>query len=299
MSFGNIFEAGALTDPEFVLKAGQVESDPHSFSVCGEERITIVLGWDDPSSPLQANIRTPSGKPIDEKHVTVTRGRTWVFYRIDLPHQGERDGTWTFTVSRVPIIEFEFAPAAQTDVRYFFLVVCAGGPKLVQLGGPRRVYTGDRIDPLVALHFPNRTSPHADVELTIEAPTVALGQLVTQAGLRSPSPTGDAVNAFHATLQAIARQSGGTLPVSTSTIKVPLFDDGVHNDGALEPDGIYNSPLVYLTIAEGTYQFRAVATFGEDAHNSRDPLTIHVEPGRSGFDDADRCRRPPRWVAAF
>jgi hypothetical protein len=280
MSFGNIFESGALTDPEFVLKAGQVESDPHSFSVCGEERITLVLGWDDPSSPLQANIRTPSGDPIDEKHVTVTRGRTWVFYRIDLPHQGERDGTWTFTVSRVPIIEFEFAPAAQTDVRYFFLVVCAGGPKLAQLGGPRRVYTGDRIDPLVALHFPNRTSPHADVELTIDAPTVALGQLVTQAGLRSPSPTGDAVNAFHATLQAIARQSGGTLPVSTSTITVPLFDDGVHNDGALEPDGIYNNPLVDLTKAEGTYQFRAVATFGEGCRATREiHWSIHVEPG--------------------
>jgi hypothetical protein len=280
MSFGNIFEAGALTDPEFILKAGQVESAPHSFSVCGEERITLVLGWDDPSSPLQANIRTPSGKPIDQKHVTVTRGRTWVFYRIDLPHQGERDGTWTFTVSRLPIVEFESAASAQTDVRYFFLVVCAGGPRLVQLGGPRRVYTGDPIDPLVALHFSNRTAPHADVELTIEAPTVALGQLVTQAGLRSPSPTGDAVNAFHATLQAIARDSGGALPVSTSTIKVPLFDDGVHDDGAIEPDGIYNNPLVDLTKAEGTYQFRAVATYGEGCRATRETLwSIHVEPG--------------------
>ncbi len=280
MSFGNIFEAGALTDPEFILKAGQVESAPHTFSVCGEERITIVLGWDDPSSPLQAKIRTPSGQPIDQKHVTVVRGHTWVFYRIDLPHQGERDGTWTFTVSRLPIVEFEFAAPARNDVRYFFLVVCAGGPKLVQLGGPRRVYTGDRIDPLVALHFANRTAPHADVALTIEAPTVALGQLVAQAGLRAPSSTGDAVNAFHATLQAIARDSGGTLPVSTSTITVPLFDDGVHDDGAIEPDGIYNNPLADLTKAEGTYQFRAIATFGEGCRATREThWSIHVEPG--------------------
>ena len=280
MSFGNIFEAGALADPDFILKAGQRESAPHTFSVCGEERVTIVLGWDDPSSPLQANIQTPSGQPVDLQKITVVRGRTWVFYRIDLPHLGERDGTWTFTVSRQPIVEFEFAAPARNEVRYFFLVVCAGGARLVQLGGPRRVYTGDRIDPLVGLHFANRTTPHADVTLTINAPTVALGQLVTQAGLRAPSPTGDAVNAFHATLQAVARDNGGTLPVSMSTKTIPLFDDGVHDDGALESDGIYNNPLVDLTKVEGTYQFRAVATYGEGCRTTREThWSIHVEPG--------------------
>jgi hypothetical protein len=118
------------------------------------------------------------------------------------------------------------------------------------------------------------------VELTIEAPTVALGQLVMQAGLRSPSLTADAVDAFHATLQAVAHASGGTLPVSTSTIKVPLFDDGEHDDGAFEPDGIYNNHLVDLTKTEGTYQFRAVATYGEGCRATREThWSIHVEPG--------------------
>lgn len=278
LCFGNIFEAGALGDPEFLLRASQAESTPHSFSVCGEERITLVLGWDDPSTPLRAHIRTPSGQLINEGRTETARGRTWVFWRIPLPHNGERDGTWQFTVDRVPV-GGEFTPAP-TDVRYFFLVVCAGGPKLVHLGGPRRVYTGDPIDPLVGLHYSNGTTPRAEVELTIEAPTVALGHLVTQAGLRPPATSADAVNAFHATLQAIQRQAGGVLPVPTSTVRVPLFDDGSHDDGAMEPDGVYNQRLKDLTRVEGTYQFRAVATYGEGCRATREALwSIHVEPG--------------------
>ncbi len=279
LAFGNIFEAGAIGDPEFVLPASKVESAPHRFDVCGEERITIIIGWDDLATPLQARIRTPSGKLINEKLAKEVRGRSWVFWRIALPHQGERDGTWTFTVGRVPT-HGEFPPDP-TDVRYFFLIVCAGGPKLVPLRGPRHVYTGDPIDPLVGLHYRNRTTPHgAKVELTIEAPRVALGQLVAEAGLRPPSVAADAVDAFHATLQAIAKSSGGVLPVATTTIKVPLFDDGAHHDGAMEPDGIFNNRLKDLTRAEGTYHFRAVATYGESCRASREAIwSVHVEPG--------------------
>lgn len=281
LCFGNIFQAGALIDPEFILRANQKESEPHKFSVCGEESITIVLSWDNPSTPLQAHIQTPGGKLVNEKRIEVVRGQTWVFYRIALPYKGEQDGTWQFVVDRVPIITeipTEF-PAGQTDVRYFILVIPAGGPKMSYLGGPRRVYTGDAIDPLVGLHFSNRKAPHAEVELFIEAPTVALGQLVTEARLRQPATTGDAVNAFHATLQAIQRQAGGILPVPTSTIRVPLFDDGGHYDGAIEPDGIYNNRLKDITRAEGTYQFRAVATYGEGCRATREAFwSIHVEP---------------------
>ena len=134
---------------------------------------------------------------------------------------------------------------------------------------------------MVGLHYSNRTTPHrATVKLTIDAPTVALGQLTTQAKLSAPIVSGDAVDAFHATLQAIAKSAGGTLPVAPSTIDVPLFDDGAHDDGALEPDGIFNNPLKELTKAEGTYHFRAVATYGEDCRASREAhWSIHVEPG--------------------
>ncbi|MCU0601198.1 MAG: VWA domain-containing protein [Desulfobacterales bacterium] len=287
LSFGNIFESGALGDPEFLLRAGRSESDPHKFSVCGEERITLILGWDDPSAPLRAHIRTPSGQLINERKVRPVRGRSWVFWKIPLPHQGDRDGTWTFTAVRVPT-GGEFPPPPR-DVRYFFLVVCSGGPKLAHLGGPRRVYTGDPIDSRVGLHYGSGTTPHAEVKLEIKAPTVSLGQLVANAGLRPPSGSADAVGGFYATLQSIARLSGGTLPVPTSTITVPLFDDGSHDDGAMEPDGIYNNRLKDLTRVEGTYEFRAVATFGEGCTATREAFwSVHVEPAidpqRSGVE---------------
>jgi hypothetical protein len=279
LAFGNIFEAGALGDPEFVLKASQAVSAPHKFSVCGEERITVVLGWDREETPLQANITTPTGKPVTfGRRNETARGLTWVFYRIPLPYGGERDGTWQFTVDRVGG-GGEFPPPA-TDVRYFFLVVCAGGPKLTYLGGPRHVYTGDPIDPLVGLHYSNRKAPVAKIQLFIEAPTVALGQLVMQAGLHPPTMTTDAVNGFFATLQAIQRQAGGVLPVGVSTVQVELFDDGLHNDGGLEPDGIYTNLLKDLTGVEGTYLFHAVATYGEGCRANREAFwSIHVEPG--------------------
>lgn len=278
--FGNIFEAGALNDPEYVLKAGQQQSAPHELLVCGEERITVVVGWDNPSTPLQFQLRTPGGKLVNPKRIEEKRGQTWVFARVTLPYQTERDGTWTVVVERAPIIGFDnVSPSSLPSVRYFLLALAAGGPKLTYLGGQRRVYTGDVIHPRVGLHYRNGTTPHAEVELFIDAPSVALGRLVTEAGLRAPTTSGDAVGAFHSTLQAIARAAGGVLPVSPSHQRVALFDDGVHDDGAMEPDGIYNLPLTDLAKAEGTYHFRAVATYGHDCKATREAAwSIHVEP---------------------
>ena len=277
LSFGNIFETGALSDPEFVLKAGEKQSGPHYFDVCDEERITLALTWDDLAAPLRATIYTPSGKPVSERMIVPVRGRSWVFWRIPLPHEGERAGRWHFVVERVPT-GGEFPPEP-TDVRYQYIVISAGGPKLVTLTPKRRHYTGDRFDPLVALHYPNRTFPPAKVVLHIERPDVALGQLTTNAGLRPPVVVGDVLDAFHATLQDIARSAGGTLPIPTSKLQVPLYDDGMHDDGAMEPDGVYNNPLTDLFRAEGTYQFRAVATYGEGCTATREAhWSVHVQP---------------------
>ena len=280
VAFGNIFESGALIDPDFVLRASQAQSSPHRFTVCGEERLTIILSWDDPAVPLRGVIRTPSGKVVAEtRRFRPVRGRTWVFWRVPLPFDGERDGTWTLTVERVPV-GGEFPPEPK-DERYMFLVVCAGGPKLVPLSRRRRYYTGDTVHPLVALHYGNRTTPHhAEVELTIQAPKIALGELVMKEGLHAPVPSADSVSGFHATLQAIARRSGGALPVASSTTHVRLFDDGAHEDGAMEPDGVFNHPMKDLTRVEGTYQFRAVATYGEGCVATREAhWSVHVEPG--------------------
>lgn len=281
-AFGNIFESGALIDPDHLLQASQAVSPPHTFMVCGEERITVVLGWDDPSTPLQLNVFTPSGQPIGSRKLQPVRGRTWVFWRISLPHQGERDGQWSLTVERVRT-GGEFSPVP-TDVRYFFLVVCAGGPKLVPLLPRKRHYTGDRLDPMVALHYGNGTVPrNAAVLLHVESPSIALGQLALQAGLHSPTTGPDPVNGFRATLQSVARQNGGVLPVHPSPSTFPLFDDGGHEDGAMEPDGVFNNPLKDFLRVEGTYQFRAVATYGQGCITSREAAwSVHVEPGIDG-----------------
>jgi hypothetical protein len=286
LSFGNIFESGALADPEYVLRASQKQSDPHVFNVCGEERVTLVLAWDDLAAPLRALIYTPSGQLVSERLVRPVRGRSWVFFRIALPYEGERDGAWRFVVERMPT-GGEFPPPP-TDVRYQFVVTCAGGPRLVPLVPQRRVYTGDVFDPLVALHYPDRSvPPGAEVTLYVERPDLALGQLTLDAGLRPPVTTGDVLDAFHATLQDVKRRAGGVLPVPTSRLQVQLFDDGAHDDGAMEPDGVFNNRLPDLLRAEGTYQFRAVATFGEGCRATREAhWSIHVEPaidpGRTG-----------------
>lgn len=277
LSFGNIFESGAISDPEFVLKANQKQSSSHFFDVCGEERVTLALSWDDIASPLRARIHTPSGKLLSERTIHPVRGRSWVFWRIELPHDGERDGRWEFTVERIPT-GGEFPPPL-SDVRYQYVVISAGGPKLVSLVDRKRYYTGDVFDPLVALHYPNRSFPVADVVLHVERPDLALGQLTTNAGLRAPVTVGDTLDAFHATLQDIARGAGGQLPIPISRVQVPLFDDGLHDDGAMEPDGIYNNRMKDLLHAEGTYHFRAVATYGEGCTATREALwSVHVEP---------------------
>ena len=279
LSFGNIFENGALTDPEAVLRADQKVSEPHGFDVCGEERITLVLTWDDEATPLRARLSTPSGKAVSERRIRPVRGRNWAFWRVPLPYDGERDGHWQFTVERVGD-GTEFPPPPR-DVRYQYLVICSGGPKLVALPPAQRLYTGDPLDLRVGLHYASGTFP-SDAEVTVQVtrPDLALGLLTTEVGLSPPQPSGDALDAFHATLQAIAARAGGRLPVGVTTAQVQLFDDGLHDDGAMEPDGNYNHRLTDLTQVEGTYQFRAVARYGTGCSATREAhWSVHVEPG--------------------
>lgn len=290
LSFGNIFESGALSDPDYVLPASESVSREHEFQVCGEERITVILGWDRQETPLRLHVYTPKGKRVGGKRHEDVRGRTWVFCRVPLPFGGERDGTWHVAVDRMPT-GGEFPPPP-TDVRYFLLIVCAGGPKLIHLGDPGPVYTGDVVNPLVGLHYPDGTTPHAEVTLAIRGPGVALGQLTTEIGLQAPLVAGDTVDGFHATLQEVQRRAGGTLPVGTNVVEVPLFDDGMHDDGAFEPDGIYGNPLADLTRYEGTYEFHARATFGEGCTTTRETfwsvyVGAGVDPDQSDVDLED------------
>jgi len=276
--FGVCFEDGALADPEHILHEGDEFSDPHIINVCGEKQITIIIGWGSTATPLRIHIRPPKGKNVGGKYIKETRGRTWLFVRIPLPHNRKRDGHWTFTVDRVPT-GGEFPPPP-TDVKYFFLVVCAGGPKLRYLGSQQRLYTGDAINPMVSLQYPNRTVPHgAKIQLHVVASTRALGALVQKSGLKTPRIDSDAISAFRSTLQEIERKHD-RLPIAPDTMTISLHDDGMHDDGAMDPDGVFNNPLSEFAVVEGTYDYRAVVQYGDGCAASREAFwSVHVEPG--------------------
>jgi hypothetical protein len=278
LAFGNIFEAGALSDPEQLLPATAHETGWTPFLICDEERITVIVGWSDPSQPLELSLQTPAGVTVTQATAGVQgdRGETWYFLRVPLPLGGERAGRWQWKVYRVPLGEL---PPPPKDVRFFVTIVADGGPRLEPILPTRRVYTGDSLNPLVALRYGNGSAPRAEVELEIQAPDAALGTLVAEAGLEEPIVDDDPLSAFRATLRKLGGSSGAfNLPTRSQTVE--LFDDGEHSDGAMEPDGVYGNPMADLTRYEGTYAFHARARYGNGCDGLREALwSVSVELG--------------------
>ena len=277
LAFGNIFESGALSDPELYLRVGQEATNEMPLVVCEEERITAVVGWDDPSQALALELRTPAGVVVTSATAGVEsdRGLTWQFLRVALPLNGERAGTWHWRVRRA--VGGELQPPEQT-VRLFVTVIPLGGPRIEPVAQPEQVYTGDPIRPLVSLRYENGSAPHADMTLEIEAPNAAVGQLVAEAGLSQPTAGDDPGSGFYATLQQLGEGAGYTL--ATRTEMVELIDDGEHDDGGMEPDGIYGNLLADLSRFEGTYRFHARARMDEPCPAERETQwAIHVALG--------------------
>lgn len=289
LAFGNIFEAGMLADPVLTLPAGVDEQVAVEFAVCDEERITAIIGWNSPPERLEAELVSPAGVVVDASTAgTVSdEGLTWWFLRVPLPTGGEREGMWRLRVRRPGRhtgTEFTGEFLAQDKdtpaLRYVASVLADGGPQLVPLLARRRYYTGESINPLVALQYPNGTAPRGSVTLEVERLDGSLGALVQRMGLGQPETGEEPVGAFAAALQRIERDSGGRLPIGTVTETVTLYDDGVHGDGAMEPDGIWGNLLPDLLKHEGTYTFRAVAEYGSACRGRREASwSVHVEPG--------------------
>jgi hypothetical protein len=94
-AFGNIFETGLITDSEHDLASNRNFSEPMiNFQVCGEG-VTVVAGWDKIDGKVLIELTTPGGATITGRssQVEESQGRTWTFLRVQLPHNGERDGT--------------------------------------------------------------------------------------------------------------------------------------------------------------------------------------------------------------
>jgi hypothetical protein len=280
LCFGNIFESGISLDPLYELPAGATEAEPIPLQVCGEARLTVVLGWEQPTSRLQFSLRTPGGAVLDAATpgLIASSGDTWAYLRLPLPFNGERDGTWQIIVSRPgggP--EFEVPLPAE---RFFITSVIDGGPYLRPLPQTRHYFTGDTLAPLVQLRHPSGEHVHATMTVDVETPAAGTGNILTANGLRAGVDVdGDTLDARAGTLTALEQERGGPI-VTTQTSTFELFDDGEHDDGAMEPDGIYGNSLTNLTRHEGTYTFHARATFGDGCTATRETFwSVHVDVG--------------------
>ena len=290
-AFGNIFESGLLTDPEFVMKADERRAKPLPFNVCDEEAVTVVVGWDNLDTALLIEVATPNGTTIHAgtPGTESATGRAWTFLRVPLPQSGEREGAWSVVVFR-PGGGGEFPPPAPAT-RYFVNVIAKGGPKLERVPDGRTYYTGDAINPMVFLSYGSGGgSPHhAHVKLTVTGPRVSAGNLLSQEKLHQPAPAGgDTIPALQTTLQAIEARTG-TAAITYGEVEVEMSDGPGSTHGAFEPIGLFGRPMKDLLAFEGDYTFHAVATYGEECVSSRElQWSIHVgaavDPGRTGID---------------
>lgn len=285
LAFGLIFDFPTSLDPEFFLPANVMSAAPISVRVCGERMLTAVLGWQNRDAALLLAVRTPGGTVITSASpgVTAAAGSTWAHLRIPLPFAGERDGVWQVEVSR-PGGGGEFPPPAPAT-RFFVSTLVDGGPHLRPFPQPP-LYTGDVVNPLVELWIPDGGNAHGTVSVEVQLPTNGTGNLLTQKKLGAGGVLdGDALDARTQTLIQLEQAQGSAL-IGTSTRVIPLFDDGKHEDGGLEEDGIFGNPIADLTQFEGHYTFRAIATFGQDCVGSREAtwtayVSIGIDPDRT------------------
>jgi hypothetical protein len=279
-AFGNIFEAGILMDPEYFLPGSRNVSDPATFNICGEEAVTVVVGWDRTDTELLMQLKTPGGANVTRGSPGVedATGRTWTFLRMALPHGGERDGVWSVTVFRPGGGEF---PPPAVDLRYFINVIPTGGPKLVRMADSRRYYTGDFINPRVLLRYDDGSWPtDADVEVTVSRPDAAVGNVLSSSGLRPPMTVdGDVIPSRQATLMALEQASGHPVVAYTET-NFQLADDAVSTGGAFEPAALFGKPFTDLLMIEGNYTFHFRARYGNECIAMRELLwSLHVDAG--------------------
>lgn len=280
-AFGNIFEAGVLLDPESSLPAGE-SAPPLPFNVCGEERLTAVVGWDRTDAALVVRLRTPGGTVIDAAAagVETALGNNWTWLRVPLPQNGERDGVWQVEVLRPGGGEI---PPPAPALRYFVSVIPAGGPRLLREPEENsRSYTGDTISPLLRVRQADYSWPHElEIELTVSRPDAGLGNLLSDAGLRPPEIIdGDLLPARQATLKAI--EANGVPAIRYVEDRFTLQEDAANTRGAFEAAGTLGIALPDYLRTEGNYTFHARARYGHCDGLRELVWTMHVDVGIDG-----------------
>lgn len=258
LAFGDIFEAGTLADPEFHLSAKLNAGAPFPFHVCGEEAVTVVAGWDNRDAYLSLHITTPGGQVINmgAAPVQFQSGNTWCFARIPLPHLGERNGVWHAQVVRPGGGEFP-PPAVATN--YFINVIARGGPSLRPYAQPRRLYTGDILNPRVIFQYADETVPtDGSATLRVRRPDASVGTALAQYGLGTAIMAGgDSLPARQATVKQMEADTGA--PVTHYVNEDHLLTTDSHATGSIHPAGIFGVKLEHALVVDGTYTFHAKA----------------------------------------
>ncbi|MGH9719594.1 MAG: hypothetical protein ACRD8O_05240, partial [Bryobacteraceae bacterium] len=214
---------------------------------------------------------------------------------------GQRDGAWKVHVSR-PSGRGEF-PSAKPALRYFVTTLVDGGPVMQPFRMPP-LYTGDVLNPKVILREPSGHHFDATVTVDIESPTEGTGNILTKQGLGAPGYVGgDQVDARANRLIALEQAKGSEL-IGAAKRTVSLFDDGGHDDEAIESDGVFGNPIADLTRFEGHYRFHSRGVYGEQCTAAReaswsvyvsvgiDPgsTTVATQPAGTAPDGRDRTR---------
>ena len=280
LAFGEIFEAGALADPQLHLPANAWKGPDVPFNVCGEEAVTIVIGWDNDKAPLNIEVESPTGQILNLAAAGIERksGSTWQFARIPLPQSGERDGLWKARVWR-PRVGGEFPPP-DLPVNYFINVIARGGPSLRPFTQPARLYTGDVLHPRVMLQFVDETVPAGGkVSLTLRRPAKSVGTILASQGLGAAQViNGDVLPARQATLKSLEQSSG--VPVTGYVESHYDLSDDPEGGGTFRPAGIFGKRLENVLVVEGDYTFHAKARVGMNCTATREcQWSYHVAVG--------------------
>ena len=283
LAFGEIFEAGALADPMLFLPASERVSANITFQVCGEEAVTIVIGWDNEGASLMIELESPSGQIINLSAGGIERqnSSSWAFARIPLPQNGERSGVWKTRVFRPGGGEF---PPPAVPVNYFVNVIARGGPTLRPFMQPLRLYTGDVLQPRVILQYPDEsTPPGGEVSLKVTRPTKSVGTVLAAKGLHPARVVGgDVIPARQATLQSIEQSSGS--PV-TGYIESNYILSSDHEDtGMFEAAGVFGRVLEDVLVVDGDYTFHAKAQLDLGCITTREcqwswNVSVGIDPG--------------------
>ena len=276
------------SDPFFVFPAGSSSMPPMPLNVCDEDSITVVLSWKSNSENLLLSVISPAGSTLTRATPGLfsSSGATWVYFRLELPLNGEREGTWQIQVTRAAPGAELFAPPAEEP--FFVTATAVGGPVMSPVLARARYYTGDLINPQVVLRYPEGYQVHdAKVTVEIESPMNGTGNILSTAGVGAAAAAGDEqLDARTSTLIQLEQERGGTL-IATASTTYPLFDDGVRDgDDALEPDGIFGNPLPDILRHEGHYTFHARATYGHECIGTRETLwstyvSVGIDPDRT------------------